>query len=29
MVSLEFFNYVIFRPHCGPGFDSASSRSDY
>ena len=29
MVSLEFFIDISFRPHCGPGVDSASNRNEY
>ena len=29
MVSLEFFIYLAFRPHYGPGVDSAFNRNEY
>ena len=29
MVSLQFFTDIIFRPHYGPGVDSASNRNEY
>jgi len=29
MVSLKFFIYIFFRPHYGPGIDSASNRNEY
>ena len=28
-MSLEFFIDIIFRPHYGPGVDSASNRNEY